>query len=241
MDFNRKIYELNSQKLNYINLNKGIEREKERQLEEFKKELDLKYQDKIKFNQEKIDEISKEELKYCKIVEYYSLFNAENISDILINLINVFSGKEFICTTIPVYKDSKLQISKPVKILINKEYVKHYFLVKNIVDLINQGKAIILDENQNISGILFYRYNQEKNTINPNINLEKFPYLKEFIDSVISYRIERNVIKISSDMLETLKLKFISSKTSKLKTNYDLDKKIESLNKKGEIPQIKKH
>lgn len=240
MDFNRRIYELNRQKLNYINLNKGIEREKEKQIAELRKKLDDEYKEKIDFNQQKIDEILNEELKIYKSIEYYSLFNYEDISKILISIISVFSNKEFVYTTIPVYKDSNLQISKPVRILINKKYIQEYFLAKSIADLINKGKAIILDENGN--GIFFYKYNKEKNTIISNINLISFPYLKEFIDYIISYKIDRQISKVSYDNLDILKFKFISSKTNELKTSYEIGKALEnySKNKKSEIPKIKR-
>ncbi len=227
MDFNKKIYELNKQKLNYINLDNEIQREKEIELEKFEKELDLKYQDRIKFNQEKIDEILSEELKFYKMIEYYSLFNEDDIVKILIDLINVFENKEFVYKIVPIYKDSSFKISKPVRILINKKYVQKYFLSETITNLVNKGATFILDEYQNINGIFFYEYNLEKNSLIPKINLKNFPYLKEFIDYAISYKIDNKISKISFDMLNMLKFKFISSKTSELKSNYEINKAME--------------
>lgn len=232
MNFNEKIYELNKMLDIYVKLNSDIEQEKQKQVNEFRKKLDNESKDKVEFNQTKINEILKEKFNYCKKLEYYSFFNSNDISKILINLINVFYEKEFICITIPVYKDSKFQVSKPVKILINRKYKKDYFLVNTLIDLVNNGKIVVLDENS-INGILFYKYNTDKNDIKPNVNLEKFPYLKEFIDYVISYKIDRQIDKISYDTLELLKFKFISNKTSEIKLNYDIDKKQENLNKKG--------
>jgi len=66
----------------------------------------------------------------------------------------------------------------------------------------------------------FYKF--ETGTINQNISLKGYAYLKDFIDMVINYRLENKKEDITEEELENLKNQFILSNRKKLKLIYIL-------------------
>ena len=82
--------------------------------------------------------------------------------------------------------------------------------------IMKQERVILLDE-------LSSRYDNYKVTfynsiINTNnIDLSSFLYIKDFIDYVIQYRYENNLIKIDSRQLNYLAISFIEDRIEKKK------------------------
>ncbi len=238
MNFNKRIDELNMMRQEYLNIKDKIDYDIEIEIQALRQKLTLQYKDEKEINNKKIEDIEREIKEYYKSIERYSLFEPSEIGGILSSLVSVFEGTDFVYKIVPIYKDNKFEISKPVKLIVSKKHEKDYYLSKDIVDLINKGKAIILDENQSVNGIYFYHFDENENTLKPSINLHKFPSIQEFIDKIISYKMDKKISKIPLDTLEIFKLKFISSKTNNIKINYELERRFNKVS--SDAPQIKR-
>ena len=79
--------------------------------------------------------------------------------------------------------------------------------------IMKQERVILLDESSS-------RYDNYKVTFyntNNNIDLSSFLYIKDFIDYVIQYRYENNLIKIDFRQLNYLAISFIEDRIEKKK------------------------
>ena len=82
-----------------------------------------------------------------------------------------------------------------------------------INSLVKHGHALVLAGAPTFNShldIYFYAAD-ESHTINQNIGFWVFPYVKEFMDGIISYKIENNREYISTEELEKFKIAFIKS------------------------------
>ena len=83
--------------------------------------------------------------------------------------------------------------------------------------IMKQERVILLDElSSRYDNYKVTFYNSIINT-NNNIDLSSFPYIKDFIDYVIQYRYENNLIKIDSRQLNYLAISFIEDRIEKKK------------------------
>ncbi len=85
----------------------------------------------------------------------------------------------------------------------------------------------------------FYKF--ETGTINQNIRLRGYEYLKEFIDMVINYRLEKNIDEITEDELENLKNQFILSNIEQIENNLYINAEMDMINNKKEIEDNLEH
>ena len=153
-----------------------------------------------------------------------SNFDIESISKVLIDLINIYDGKRFVLSNI-FYIDDELNcyIDGEVKALINVDKVENMSRLSHLNILQKEGNLIALDWHKSSKNISFYCRNICKNhdLIN-NIKLNKFPYLKNFIDFVISYKIENNKIDLTKEELEDLKNKFVYDNVDEIQQYHDI-------------------
>ena len=83
--------------------------------------------------------------------------------------------------------------------------------------IMKQERVILLDElSSRYDNYKVTFYNSIINT-NNNIDLSSFPYIKDFIDYVIQYRYENNLIKIDFRQLNYLAISFIEDRIEKKK------------------------
>ena len=83
--------------------------------------------------------------------------------------------------------------------------------------IMKQERVILLDElSSRYDNYKVTFYNSIINT-NNNIDLSSFPYIKDFIDYVIQYRYENNLIKIDFRRLNYLAISFIEDRIEKKK------------------------
>ena len=83
--------------------------------------------------------------------------------------------------------------------------------------IMKQERVILLDESSSrYDNYKVTFYNSIINT-NNNIDLSSFHYIKDFIDYVIQYRYENNLIKIDSRQLNYLAISFIEGRIEKKK------------------------
>ena len=107
-------------------------------------------------------------------------------------------------------------------IIIKKGLRQDCYLDKNLMSncikkIMKQERVILLDESSSCyDNYKVTFYNSIINT-NNNIDLSSFPYIKDFIDYVIQYRYENNLIKIDSRRLNYLAISFIEDRIEKKK------------------------
>lgn len=231
MDFKIKLTELKNKKKDYLLNNSGeLNTEKDNNL-----------------TCKKLDNYNKEIDQYCELVETYSHFDEEIISEILNKLINVYEGKTYSYQE-AYYCQTKRNDIKRIKLIVEENVKSNFYSdvkVDNLDLILNNREALILlgDANKSSSKIEFYKANKDKHTLETCINLEKFPYVKSFIDSVISYKIKKGLTDISLEELETLKGNFVMEHLDHLEEIYEgrereeLEQKRKS---KGILKKVKK-
>ena len=93
---------------------------------------------------------------------------------------------------------------------------------ENLNSIVRNGQAIILADDRTKAEIPFYRTNTGTHTLEQRVKFGRFSYVKDFIDELISYKIEHSLKDISADELERLKIDFISSRVEQIEENYRL-------------------
>ena len=87
--------------------------------------------------------------------------------------------------------------------------------------------------------IKFFKF--ETGTINQNISLRGYDYLKEYINMVINYRLENNIEEITEEELENLKNQFILSNKDNIENNLYINAEIDMINYKKEVEENLEH
>lgn len=178
--------------------NKLIEMKKQRALQEqeYKNEL------------AKMDE---EIVAYTRQVGKYSKFK-EEIKEVLTKLMTTYEGEEYIYlpvshTFIAEIRDGQFrQVTNRPLIIVAADQAKESYN-EDLVPLLMDGKAIIL-QGTYYEGSPIYFYIDYDQTISFNGDI-RVPYVRNFIDMVIDYRIENNLENIDRATLEALLTKFL--------------------------------
>ena len=180
--------ELNSLKKDYEEERKALEEG----ITKLKKERQIIIDNKKDNCERKWQDIN----KYYQLIEKYASFNPSYILPIFTQIMSTFELKEYIYKIIN-YKEGKVRKEK--------KYI--------ILDKSDNKEILDLGSNKLIN---FYSYNYMYG-FQKNYNLEYFPYLEEYINMVINYKIENKIIDISYDTLEDLMVKFILDKEKRVK------------------------
>lgn len=172
-----------------------------------------------------------------------STFYTYHIVEILTDIIRVYEGKQFKLGEYCYHPNPKrLIMTETAMLLLN--YKRQSFLEQGtchkgkVYALQKHGDGIVL--NWNIKGsnkklVKFYDINHV-NELVTNIKLNKFPYIKEFIDFVISYRISHNLEEdISIGRLTKLKEEFIICNSENIKEYHKVVKTKEEERMQKEI------
>lgn len=208
------------------NINKKIEEE----IKEAEKKIRESYQSQI-------DQVNKDiitsdgEYEDCKkLLKKYSTFDYKMIGSVIAELMSIVEGEEYsyqeavhetYCREATVFGSESFPVKTRVLMSVKSNYKETHFHdyddENNEVNrLVRDGHALVLAEEKHFS----------KNTINFNgifathVDYDKFPYVKEFINSVVQYRYEFNLDEISKKDLLSLMNKFILSKKELIKENY---------------------
>ena len=210
-------------------------REKNRLLEEKRKvvlQVENQYQDTINILDSKQADLDKIIEKYNNILEVYSTFDIDSIGKAIAFIVSSIEEKDYIFQR--AIHDTFLWHSyvndggyernnNKICIVIEKALKRDIYSDKNLMNncikkLIKEEKAILLDESS------YTRYDNYKVTfynsitsINKNIDLSSFPYIKDFIDYVVQYRFDNNLINIDFQELNYLSYDFINNKMGKKK------------------------
>ncbi len=200
MNFNEELEKLMQTKIQYISELKSIETEEQSELIWSKIQEILQHNDMMD--------------TYHKLVESYSYFDSKRIGNIIASLVSTLEGKEYVyqeCLCRPHFDTDYY-----IRIIIDKENKRDYY------GSIIGGKVIRLssckiDTNSASSWssigtqIPFYCANTTTHFLDTCVKFGDFYYVKDFIDELISYKMEHNLKDISSKEIRELIRKFIST------------------------------
>lgn len=209
----------------YQEISQNIEELSEKQENEINKTINQiknKYREKLNEYNEKLNDVQSELLHQKDIIEKYSTFDIETISKAFIELIRIMHDEIFECQYVDhaIIENNQFLESNNIHLIIKREekrdkYENNYIFNEKfngeiIKQLVYNGNAITLPGGNNFdkkSTITFYEVNENGEIcFNRNIFLEHFDYIKDFIDSMIEYRVENNMLEFNNkDILEYLK------------------------------------
>ena len=248
MNFQEKLQDLRKEKAIAIKGIETVEENKKEEIREVTKSIEEKYSGKIeKYKEEFTDSVSNIH-EYCRLIDKYSAFNRRDISYILADLVSVFEGKKYIVSQMSYHpeKGSPAQVQDVLVIIEKSNFEKikdkNYLEERYLYHLIKNYKIIVLDAKFSLCMpeiLKFYKF--ETGTINQNIRLRGYEYLKEFIDMVINYRLEKNIDEITEDELENLKNQFILSNIEQIENNLYINAEMDMINNKKEIEDNLEH
>ena len=204
----------------------NIKRNREKEINEINKKYDNELQqniiDKIKLEKQ-FNEVKK------TLIEKYSTFNKLTIGQVLAELITIYNQKEyfsFITDMIYTIKPD-LEVSLPTLLILPDPNMETFF---NQLDTIQDNNTYIILTNldkyndlsiQNKENITIYRLKRIDGSVNTNIYYDqdstKLPFIYEFINYVISYRIKNKIDDISLEELEKLKDEFVNTHQAEIK------------------------
>jgi len=248
MNFQEKLQALRKDKAIAIAGIEAVEANKQEEIKKITKSIEKKYSGKIeKYNEEFKNSVSNIH-KYCRLIEKYSTFNRRDISYILADLVSVFEGKKYIVSQMSYHpeKGSPAQVQDVLVIIEKSNYEKikdkNYLEERYLYHLIKNYKIIVLDAKFSLcmpETIKFFKF--ETGTINQNISLRGYDYLKEYINMVINYRLENNIEEITEEELENLKNQFILSNKDNIENNLYINAEIDMINYKKEVEENLEH
>lgn len=192
------------------------------------KKIEDDYNKKQKNLSKKIENKLKTIEEYQNKIVFSSTFDFYDIINIIRSIIRIYEGENFNYCIVHYYPNSKRKIIQYTADVLVTE-TKENFIDKpcdksKLYSISKKGHGIILDWDA-IFGTRKHLsfYTLDKNgQLMPKIKLTKFPYLKDFIDYVISYCIENSISHILSlSELEKLKKEFIYSNKQNIKLYHE--------------------
>lgn len=154
-----------------------------------------------------------EMFSYNRILQRYSTFDRKNILRVLSSIASSIEGVSFSYIIKYSYEDyfhHKFDFSVLVE---SNAYDNNKGFITDIGTLEKLRKVLFIDfKESNSSDLCFYELDVRSHKFGSPVNFEKFPYLEEFIDEVVAYRIKNKLEKISIEELESLKRKFLVKK-----------------------------
>ena len=182
--------------------------------------------DKMKVNSyyeySKIDTLNKKIDEICEEIEYYSYFDSEQIGPIIRDLVTLFEGEQFVYQSALYYSQDEKSGLESIKIIVlNDKKQENWYDERYFNSLVKYGNAMALTKTTTFYphlAIYFYCAD-ELHRVNQNVGFGKFSYIKEFIDGVILYKMNKKEKYISSEELDKLKIDFIKSRIEQIKIN----------------------
>ena len=182
----------------------------------------------------KLEQINKEKKEICNkldlygnIINNYSKFDAKLIGNFLANYLSELNDCEFqyhsgYCMANNYRQDNFEWILEKQKIYINfittKENLNNIYKQDGELNytklsiLVQQGQAFILNYSEIPNLIQFYEYDKFSDSLYKKYNLGENDSLINFIDYIISTRIENNIDCVTDDILKEIKENVINSK-----------------------------
>lgn len=210
---------------NLYNKYKSVEQVKEELLLKRKKEIEeatekiiKSYSQKLTQNNEDITSTKKELNDFEKLFAKYSTFNIDLVGKALQQLISIVESEEYLYKQV-THKFKKRvhgvmdswdeDIQTKARIIVRKDKLMNCYDSSDkgeskINELVKNGDVLLLSEQdintRNNKKITFYT--SQDGQILCHVDYGRFGYIKEFIDSIVQYRFQNNMIEFTEkDML----------------------------------------
>lgn len=233
MDFNLELEQLSQSKKKCLVEVRNVDKKRQEEIEQVTRQINDKYSELSKNMYKELGEHNDRIDAYCKMLESYSYFDERSIGNTIASLMRVFEGVNFIYQDTDyltkkvqrlVFDIKETKVTKHPRIIVAEEYKAEFYSDdrNSLNSLVKNGKALILVDDAGFleKGIIFYYANTDSHSLEQTVKFGKFSYVKEFIDSLISYKIERKLKSISSDELAKLERDFIASRLEQIEENY---------------------
>ena len=153
-----------------------------------------------------------------------STFDINMLSDILIKVTSEFSGRSFVFNEVEVREECGLSyIKTPGYILADVSHYcssGDYFYRSDFQHFIDMGFFVFF-QTKSIDTFKVYDFAKDNSHVECRIEYgERLAFVKDFIDSLIAYKIENNVDNLTSSQIEDIKLDFFSSRFNLIANNY---------------------
>lgn len=169
---------------------------------------------------DKIKNIDEKELENCKmLLEKYSTFNVKDIISILELLITSIENDFY------SFKETINQDNEPVMIIAKLNSRISELTFEIIKKLRNAGEKVLILNEKEMSSENITFFTLDKRLLKSNIDFSDFPYIEDFIISLVEYRFENEIEEIPySDLWYLSNKYFLDSentieKQSKLELN----------------------
>ena len=165
-----------------------------------------------------------------KIIDASTL-NIKTISKVFTDLIRIYDGKNFVLRKINYVDDTKKIIFSQgtVNLLINKYKISDDARLSHINILQKEGNTIPLCWNNETNKFKLYNKKGMNNDLASTVKLNKFPYLKEFADFVISYKLKTGIVNLNKVELKKLKKKFVYYHKDEIENYHEIKKQEEKI------------
>jgi len=227
--------------VNLYNKYKCLEQGKDELLLKRKKDIEeatdkiIKYySQKLIQTDEDITSTKKELNDFDKLFAKYSTFNIDLIGNAIQQLISIVECEEYLYEEV-MHKLKKRvhgvmdswdeDVLSNVNIVVRKDKLVNYYDSCSefvIDDLIKKGDAILLCRqciNSHNNEIIFYT--SKDGQVSCYFDFGKFDYVKEFIDSIVQYRFQNNMIEFTEKDMITLVKEFVNEHKNIIMKNYD--------------------
>lgn len=211
--------------MNLYNKYKSAEKNREELLLERKKEIDEatekiieSYSIKLTQNDDDITSIKKELNNFDKFFAKYSTFDMDLVGKAIQQLISVVESEEYLYELV-IHEFKKREygvmdswdtcIQTKVRIVVRKDKFMNCYdssckSESKINELVKNGDALLLSEQYNNKKITFYT--SQDGQVLCHFDFGRFDYIKEFIDSIVQYRFQNNMVEFTEkDMLSFMK------------------------------------
>lgn len=213
---------------------KSIYKEMNNEVKEATEKIKLSYQEKINSCESDISILKKELDHYKSLIANYSTFDSKMIGEIIEKLVSLVEGEKYSYQMVKheTYEYQWSYFGREIVPVINRvlmivkdslkqEYYCDYDADNNKIEkLVEKKHAFVLAKNEYYfyKTIQFYKANE--GIIESLVDFNKFSYVKEFIDSVIQYRFQNDLEKITETNLLALMKQFVLSKREMIENNY---------------------
>lgn len=197
--------------------------ERNKKIDYYVSKIKKEYIDKLEKIEEKLNHTKKETEIFNNLLKKYSTFNLDIIGNAIKDLMNLVENDEYVYLEIDRNLDKfkkfvQFDKNKITNIIINKEKINN--LNEWYEDSLVLSKNDIKNYNKNITFYTFFL-----NYIRCNIDYDKFGYIKDFIDNIIEYRFNNNLIEFTEkDMLLFMK-DYVTKNKDNIVNYYFKDKK----------------
>lgn len=242
--FNEKLAELRNLRKELIIKERNLQDNMKKEKEEAIKAIGDKYLPEIKKTSLNILKSEEDISNFNKNIVKCATFDCQFMIKIMREFIRLYEGENFIYKNIRYCPNPKQRIKQNrAQVLISDKrdnFIKDGIDIFKLYSIQKNGDGIILDWNERLlssNSISFYRLTED-DELKTNIKLNRFPYLKQFIDFIVSHCLSNENYKelyLTENEIEDLKKQFILDNLDNIKKYHDMVKFNEQLKFQEEV------